>query len=47
MIVQLLLFVIAIELLSVFWELTKMNHRLKMLLTQNQQDHEWAKKNAA
>jgi hypothetical protein len=42
-----LLFVIAVELLSIFWELTKMNYRLKTLLTQNKQDHEWAKKDAA
>ena len=47
MIAQFLLFVIAVELLSIFWEVTKMNHRLKTLLTQNKQDHEWAKKDAA
>jgi hypothetical protein len=47
MIAQFLLFVIAVELLSIFWELTKMNDRLKTLLTQNKQDHEWAKKDAA
>jgi hypothetical protein len=27
--------------------MTKMNYRLKTLLTQNKQDHEWAKKDAA
>jgi hypothetical protein len=47
MMVQFLLFVIAVELFSIFWELTKMNYRLKTLLTQNKQDHEWAKKDAA
>jgi hypothetical protein len=47
MIVQFLLFLITVELLSIFWELTKMNDRLKTLLTQNKQDHEWAKKDAA
>jgi len=47
MIAQFLLFVITVELFSIFWELTKMNHRLKTLLTQNKQDHEWAKKDAA
>jgi hypothetical protein len=46
-IVQFLLFVIAVELLSIFWELTKMNYRLKMLLPQNKQGTEWAKKDAA
>ena len=47
MIAQFLLFVIAVELFSIFWELTKMNHRLKALLPPNKQDHEWAKKEAA
>jgi hypothetical protein len=47
MIVQFLLFVIAVELFSIFWELTKMNHRLKTRLPQNKQDHEWVKKDAA
>jgi hypothetical protein len=47
MIVQFLLFLIAVELFSIFWELTKMNERLKRLLIQNKQDHEWAKKDAA
>ncbi len=47
MIVQFLLFVITVELFSIFWELTKMNYRLKTLLTRNKQDHEWAKKDAA
>jgi hypothetical protein len=47
MMVQFLLFVIAVELFSIFWELTKMNYRPKMLLTQNKQDREWAKKDAA
>jgi hypothetical protein len=47
MIAQFLLFVITVELLSIFWELTKMNYRLKTLLTQNTQDHQWAKKDAA
>jgi hypothetical protein len=47
MIVQFLLFVIAVELFSIFWELTKMNHHLKTLLPRNKQDYEWAKKDAA
>jgi hypothetical protein len=47
MIVQFLLFVITVLLLSIFWELTKMNYRLKTLLTQNKQDHQWARKDAA
>jgi hypothetical protein len=47
MIVHFLLFVITVELFSIFWELTKINYRLKTLLTQNKQDHEWAKKGAA
>ena len=47
MIVQFLLFVIAVLLVSIFWELTKINNRLTTLLTQNKQDHEWAKKDAA
>jgi hypothetical protein len=47
MFVPFLLFLITVELFSIFWELTKMNYRLKTLLTQNKQDHEWAKKDAA
>jgi hypothetical protein len=47
MTVQFLLFVIAVLLLSIFWELTKINNRLKALLTQTKQDHNWAKKDAA
>ncbi len=47
MTVQFLLFVIAVLLVSIFWELTKINNRLKMLLTQKKQDHEWAKQDAA
>jgi len=47
MIAQFLLFVIAVQLLSIFWELTKISNRLKTLLTQNKQDHEWARKDAA
>ena len=47
MTVQFLLFVMAVLLLSIFWELTKINNRLKTLLTQTKQDHNWAKKEAA
>jgi hypothetical protein len=47
MIAQFLLFVIAVLLVSIFWELTKINNRLKTLLTKNKQDYEWAKKDAA
>jgi hypothetical protein len=47
MTVQFLLFVIAVLLVSIFWELTKINNRLKMLLTQEKQDREWAKQDAA
>ena len=47
MTVQFLLFVIAVLLVSIFWELTKINNRLKTLLTQKKQDHEWAKQDAA
>ena len=47
MIVQFLLFVIAVLLVSVFWELTKINNRLKALLTTNKQDHDWPKRDAA
>jgi hypothetical protein len=47
MIVPFLLFLITVLLFSIFWELTKMNYRLKTLLTQNKQDHKWAKKDAA
>ena len=47
MIAQFLLFVIAVLLVSIFWELTKINNRLKTVLTKNKQDYEWAKKDAA
>jgi hypothetical protein len=47
MTVQFLLFVIAVLLVSIFWELTKINKRLKTLLTQEKQNHEWAKQDAA
>lgn len=47
MTLQFLLFVIAVLLVSIFWELTKINNRLKTLLTQTRQDHNWAKKDAA
>jgi len=47
MTLQFLLFVIAVLLVSIFWELTKINKRLKTLLTQTKQDHSWAKKDAA
>jgi hypothetical protein len=43
---QFWLFVIAVQLVSIFWELTKINHRLKTLLTRNKQDYDWAKKQA-
>ena len=44
---QFLLFVVAVLLVSIFWELSKINNRLKTLLTQRKQDYEWAKKGAA
>ena len=47
MTVQFLLFVIAVLLVSIFWELTKINDRLKTLLTSKKQDHDWAKQDAA
>lgn len=47
MIAPFFLFVVAVLLVSIFWELTKINHRLKALLSQSKQDYEWAKKNAA
>jgi hypothetical protein len=47
MTVQFLLFVIAVLLVSIFWELTKINKRLKTLLAQEKQNHEWAKQDAA
>ena len=47
MIVQFLLFVIAVLLFSIFWELTKINDRLKTLLTPKKQDQDWPKQDAA
>jgi hypothetical protein len=47
MIVQFLLFVIAVLLVSIFWELTKINDGLKTLLTPRKQDHDWTKQDAA
>jgi hypothetical protein len=47
MIVQFLLFVIAVLLVSVFWELTKINNRLRALLAPNKRDQGWAKRDAA
>jgi hypothetical protein len=47
MAVQFLLFVIAILLALIFWELSKMNSCLKTLLTQKKEDYERAKKDAA
>ena len=44
---QFLLFVIAVLLVSIFWELTKINNRLKTLFTQSKQDYDLAKKAAA
>lgn len=44
---QFLLFVVAVLLISIFWELTKINNRLKTLVTQQRQDYNWAKKGAA
>jgi hypothetical protein len=43
--IQFLLFVIAVLLVSIFWELTKINKRLTLLL-QKKQDYDWAKKDA-
>jgi len=47
MTVQFLLFVIAVLLVAIFWELTKINKRLKTLLTREKQESDWAKKDAA
>ena len=47
MAIQFLLFVIAVLLVSIFWELTKINKRLRTFLTQRKTDHDWAKKDAA
>jgi hypothetical protein len=47
MTVPFLLFVMSVLLVSIFWELTKINNRLKTLLAQTKQDHNWAKKDAA
>lgn len=47
MILQFLLFVIAVLLVSIFWELTKINKHLKTLLTSQKQDYVLAKKEAA
>jgi hypothetical protein len=47
MTIQFLLFVIAVLLVSIFWELTKINKRLKNLLTQTKQNYDWPKKDAA
>jgi hypothetical protein len=44
---QFLLFVIAVLLVSIFWELTKINNRLKTLFTQSKQDYDLAKNAAA
>jgi hypothetical protein len=45
--VQFLLFVIAILLVLIFWELGKINSRLKKTLTEKKQDYEGAKKDPA
>ena len=47
MALQFLLFVVAVLLISIFWELTKINKHLKTLFTQRSLDREWAKKDAA
>ena len=47
MIAQFLLFVIAVLLVSIFWELTKINNSLKTLLTKTKHSYDWAKKDAA
>jgi len=47
MILQFLLFVIAVLLVSIFWELTKINKRLKTFVTPKKQDYDLAKKDAA
>jgi len=45
MAIQFLLFVIAVLLVSIFWELTKINKRLN--LNQKKTGDDWAKKDAA
>ncbi len=47
MVLQFLLFVIAVLLVSIFWELTKINKHLRTLLIQRKTDRDWAKKDAA
>ena len=47
MVLQFLLFVIAVLLVSIFWELTKINKHLKPLVTQRKTDQDWARKEAA
>jgi hypothetical protein len=47
MTLQFLLFVIAVLLVSIFWELTKINKHLKSLLKQGSRDPDWTKKAAA
>ena len=47
MVLQFLLFVMAVLIVSIFWELTKINKHLKTLLTQGKTDYDWAKKDAA
>ena len=45
--VQFLLFVIAVLLLSIFWELSKINSHVKTLLVRQEQDCERAKQDSA
>jgi hypothetical protein len=47
MVLQFLLFVMAVLLVSIFWELTKINKHLRTLLNQRKTDHGWARKDAA
>lgn len=47
MTIQFLLFVIAVLLVSIFWELTKINNRLKMLFAQKNRTITGVKKDAA
>ena len=47
MALQFLLFVIAVLLISIFWELTKINKNFKTLITLRKADYGWVKKDAA
>jgi len=47
MVLQFLLFVMAVLLVSIFWELTKINKHLQTLFSQRKTAYGWAKKDVA